>query len=268
MTETCATAWTPERWYSDQTFGGGLLARGGTHAQKPVRLVVRLVIEWQLSGVVRFTLFFVFTSGAVFLSAGTLAWWRGWLFLVIIAGAVASVTFGIFKDSPDLARERATAGKRAKAWDRILVPFISGIPFISVIAAGFGKRFGWAAPFSDAIAIAAAVVMALGALVTYLAMRANCFFSSHVRIQTDRGHQVIQSGPYGIVRHPGYVGAILVTLATPILLNSVVASWLALLTTLLTVIRTGLEDETLKRELPGYAAYVQRVRYRLVPLIW
>src|SRR5512142_798937 len=113
----------------------------------------------QSRALVRFAIFFVVTSGALFLSAGTVSWWRAWLFLVIMAAAVASVTFGVFKDSPDLLKERATAGPRAKSWDRALVPLISGLPFIAIVVAGLGKRFGWYAPFSDGCAIATAVVM-------------------------------------------------------------------------------------------------------------
>lgn len=217
---------------------------------------------------VRFAVFFGVTGGALFLSSGTLLWWRAWLFFAIMTAAVASVTFGIFSDSPELLQERATAAKRAKGWDRVLVPLVSGIPFVAIIIAGLGKRFGWHAPFSDREAVMASVVMAFGSGVTFWGMRANRFFSSHVRIQTDRNHHVVQSGPYAYVRHPGYLGAILVTLATPIILNSTAALLLAVLTTGLTVLRTWLEDTTLKQELPGYAEYSRRVAYRLLPLVW
>jgi len=216
----------------------------------------------------RFLVFLVATASALFVSAGTFAWWRGWLFLAILACAVASVTFGIFKGSPELLQERASAGKRAKGWDRVLVPLVTGIPFVAIVVAGLGQRRGWAAPFGDAWALVSAATLSLGAGITYLAMRANRFFSSHVRIQTDRGHSVIQSGAYAVVRHPGYVGAVIVTLSTPVLLNSLAASVLAILTTTLTVLRTWLEDRTLVRELPGYAAYAEKVRWRLLPLVW
>jgi protein-S-isoprenylcysteine O-methyltransferase Ste14 len=118
------------------------------------------------------------------------------------------------------------------------------------------------------VAPVAAVAVSLGSALTYWGMRSNRFFSSHVRIQGERGHVVVQSGPYAVVRHPGYAGAILVTLATPMVLGSIAALGLALLTVLLTVLRTWLEDETLKRELTGYQAYAEKVHYRLVPRIW
>src|SRR5512142_3188875 len=139
----------------------------------------RVAAAMQSRAYVRFAVFFVFTSGALFLSAGTLAWWRAWLFLAIMAGAVASVTFGIFEEAPELLRERATAGKRAKRWDRVLVPLISGIPVVAIVVAGLGKRFGWSAPFSAVCAVVAAIIVAFGAFITYLGMRANRFFSSY-----------------------------------------------------------------------------------------
>jgi protein-S-isoprenylcysteine O-methyltransferase Ste14 len=110
--------------------------------------------------------------------------------------------------------------------------------------------------------------MALGSALTYWSMRCNRFFSSHVRIQSDRGHQVVRSGPYARIRHPGHVGALLVTLGTPVLLNSTPGSLIALVTAGATVLRTALEDRTLKRELSGYDDYAKMVRYRLVPHVW
>jgi protein-S-isoprenylcysteine O-methyltransferase Ste14 len=216
----------------------------------------------------RFVVFLLVTAGSLFLSAGTLAWRNGWLFMTVISAAVASVTFGIFRDSPDLLDERRTAAKQAKSWDRTLVPLMSGLPFLAVIVAGLGKRFAWAAPFPEWSAWGAFVVMSLGSALTYWGMKTNRFFSSYVRIQTDRGHQVVQRGPYAFIRHPGYAGTILFTLGTPFLLNSIPALCLASVTTLITVLRTFLEDRTLKQELPGYSQYAENVRYRLLPLVW
>jgi protein-S-isoprenylcysteine O-methyltransferase Ste14 len=218
--------------------------------------------------IVRFVLFFLVTAGALFLPAGTLAWWNGWVFMAVISAAVASVTFGIFRASPELLRERKTAAKEAKPWDRALVPLMSGLPFVAVIVAGLGKRLQWSAPFPEGLAWVAFGAMAMGSALTYWGMRSNRFFSSYVRIQTDRGHQVVEDGPYAYVRHPGYAGVILFTLGTPILLDSLPAFGLAVVTTLITVVRTFLEDRTLQQELPGYRKYAQTVRYRLMPLVW
>ena len=94
--------------------------------------------------IIRFVVFFLVTAASVFLSAGTLAWWNGWMFMAVISAAVASVTFGIFRASPELMRERRTASKAAKPWDRALVPVMTGLPFVAVIVAGLGKRLGCA----------------------------------------------------------------------------------------------------------------------------
>jgi protein-S-isoprenylcysteine O-methyltransferase Ste14 len=218
--------------------------------------------------IVRFVVCFLVTAASVFLSAGTLAWRNGWMFMAVISAAVAAVTFGIFRASPELMRERRTAAKAAKPWDRALVPAMTGLPFVAVIVAGLGKRLGWASPFPEWSAWVAFGAMALGSALAYWGMKANRFFSSYVRIQTDRGHQVVESGPYAYLRHPGYAGAILFTLGTPILLNSIPAFVLAVITTLIIVLRTFLEDRTLRQELPGYQQYAQTVRYRLLPLVW
>jgi protein-S-isoprenylcysteine O-methyltransferase Ste14 len=222
----------------------------------------------QGSAVVRFLVFLVITGLAVFGPAGTMQWPAGWMFLLVISAAVASVTFGIFRAVPELLQERRTAAKRAKAWDRVLVPVMSGLPLLGVVLAGLGRRFSWATPFPSWCAWLAFVLMALGSGLTYWGMRCNRFFSSHVRIQTDRGHHVIRVGPYAHIRHPGYAGALLVTLGTPVLLNSEPALVIALAAAVATVLRTILEDRTLRRELPGYEDYARTVRYRLVPYLW
>ena len=218
--------------------------------------------------ILRFTAFFLITAGSLFLSAGALAWLNGWLFIAVISASVASVTFGIFRASPELVRERRTAAKAAKSWDRVLVPLMTGLPFVGVIVAGLGKRFAWASPFPAWSAWVTFGAMALGSALAYWAMKANRFFSSYVRIQTDRGHQVVDNGPYAYLRHPGYAGAILFTLCTPILLNSLAAFVLAAVTAVITVVRTYLEDRTLQQELPGYQQYAKTVRHRLIPLVW
>jgi len=116
--------------------------------------------------------------------------------------------------------------------------------------------------------LAGVIVAVLAAALIAWAMRSNKFFSSVVRIQKDRGHSVITGGPYRFVRHPGYAGMAAFTLATPLILNSRWAFVPAVATAAITVLRTALEDRTLRLELEGYAAYARRVKYRLVPAIW
>ncbi len=216
----------------------------------------------------RYLVFVLFVIATVFGPAGTFAWRNGWLFVAVMSAAVASVSFGIFRAAPELAQERRTAVKQAKAWDRAITPLITGLPVVTVVLAGLGRRFGWRPTFPDWSTWPAVTAIAAGSALAYLAMRANRFFSSYVRIQSDRNHIVVDGGPYAVIRHPGYAGSILVALATPVLLDSVAGFGLATVTALLTVLRTHLEDRILKQGLPGYLSYSDRVRYRLLPLVW
>jgi protein-S-isoprenylcysteine O-methyltransferase Ste14 len=211
----------------------------------------------------------VVTGVCLFLPAGTFAWWNAWVFMVVGIALVAILTGAVFRKSPDLIEERMTAGGRAKSWDRVFVPVAAVVlPFSSNILAGLDKRFGWTTTLAFPHALAALVVMLAGMMLTFRAMQVNRFFSSHVRIQHDRGHVVIADGPYRIIRHPGYAGTILYNLAAPILLGSLVALWIGVAMAVLFVVRTALEDRTLRRELPGYEDYASRVHFRLIPLLW
>jgi protein-S-isoprenylcysteine O-methyltransferase Ste14 len=210
----------------------------------------------------------VMTAVCLFAPAGTLRWWNAWVFLAIGVVLIATLTGVVFRNSPGLVEERMTAGEKAKGWDRVLVPILAALlPIASNLLAGFDKRFGWTSMPLWPCAIAFAGML-IGIGITYRAMRSNPFFSSHVRIQSDRGHQVVSSGPYGWIRHPGYTGTIIYNLCAPILLGSLAAFWVGVLMAALFVVRTALEDRTLQKELPGYSAYAGRVRYRLVPYVW
>lgn len=211
----------------------------------------------------------VVLGGLLFLTAGTLSWWNGWVFLGVNVLSVASVLFGVFRKHPDLATERKVAAKRSKPWDRYIVPFVAGIlPLLSLVLAGLDKRFGWTRTLTDAHSLVALFFMILAPALIYWAMSTNRFFSSHVRIQKERGHVTVTQGPYAYVRHPGYTGMILFALSSPLQLGSLVAFWVGVAATLLTLVRTYLEDRTLQTELKGYQAYARRVRYRILPFVW
>jgi len=136
------------------------------------------------------------------------------------------------------------------------------------LVADLDARFGWTHAFSASWHVAGAVVLALGYGLTVWAIYTNAYFSTAVRIQSERGHAVCSSGPYRYVRHPGYVGYTLQYLAISFPLGSLWAllPWLAAAISM--VIRTALEDRMLHTELPGYQEYAQQVRYRLVPGVW
>jgi protein-S-isoprenylcysteine O-methyltransferase Ste14 len=136
------------------------------------------------------------------------------------------------------------------------------------LIAGLEARFFGSHAFSLLFEVAALVVVLAGYALGAYALIENRYFSGMVRIQVERGHQVVSSGPYRWMRHPGYAGALLAYLATPLLLDSRWAFLPAALITIVLIIRTGLEDRTLQEELAGYRDYARRVRYRLLPGVW
>jgi protein-S-isoprenylcysteine O-methyltransferase Ste14 len=172
---------------------------------------------------------------------------------------------------PDLALERASAHEMedVKEWDRFLMPFTALIgPLLSWIVAGLDQRFGWSPDLPNWIQIIALILLQMGSLIGSWAMIANRYFSSQVRIQTDRGQTVVSEGPYRFVRHPGYAGGLLSWLAAPVFFSSWWVLFPMVLVITASVIRTALEDRTLREELPGYEEYTQQTKYRLVPGIW
>lgn len=208
----------------------------------------------------------------LFGGAGRLDWGAAWIVLALYVLQQVTTGVGLWRTAPDLLGERADARAQAgvKGWDRLLAGFGAVyLPLITWLVAGLDVRNGWTAdPLPVALPVLGMLVMALGMALTTWAMLSNAYFSGLVRIQSDRGHQVQTGGPYRFVRHPGYVGAVLYDLGVPFLLGS----WWALipsgLAVLLMVIRTALEDRTLRAELPGYAEYATRTRWRLLPGVW
>ena len=141
--------------------------------------------------------------------------------------------------------------------------------FLTVpLVAGLDARFVWTPGFNEAYNIVGAVMLASGLGLGGWAMISNAYFSTAVRIQTDRGHEVCRSGPYRYVRHPGYAGFVLQSLGTPILLGSWWALMPGIAAGVLMVMRASLEDRVLQAELKGYPEFVNKVRYRLVPGLW
>jgi protein-S-isoprenylcysteine O-methyltransferase Ste14 len=221
--------------------------------------------------VIRFFLLMAFMFTILFLAAGRIDWWEAWAY--VIQGLIIMVVSRaiLIAKHPDTALERAEANKKedVKPWDRILMPVTALYgPMVSWVLAGLDKRFGWSPDLPDAIQWIALAVIFLGGVIGSWAMISNRFFSSQVRIQTDRGHTVVDQGPYQIVRHPGYAGGILSWIAAPVFFGSYSVGVIAILVLIASFVRTALEDRMLQGELPGYKAYAEKVRYRLIPGIW
>ena len=158
--------------------------------------------------------------------------------------------------------------KGSKPWDKVIVSLGDAGWILTGIIAGLDTRFGWSPRLGTGFVVAGFVLIGVGYMVFLWAMASNRFFSSFVRIQTDRGHTVETGGPYRYVRHPGYVGALLIYMSSPLALASLWTFVSAALLLVLFILRTALEDWTLQNELEGYAAYAQRVHYRLLPGVW
>jgi len=202
---------------------------------------------------------------------GDFAWWQAWLYAVLIFSAGIGGRMWAEQRHPGITTERQNkeSFQNAKAWDKVLAPLMAvSVVFPMVIVAGLDHRYNWSPEFPLWLSVAGFIFIAFGYAFAAWALAENRFFSSVVRIQTERGHVVCDSGPYRFVRHPGYAGSILPLFGIVLALGSVWALIPALLASSITVIRTVLEDQTLQEELPGYRDYIQRVRYRLIPGIY
>ena len=200
-----------------------------------------------------------------------LGWWQGWLYSALIVVAGIGPRMWVEKKRPGLMAERGKFGKaqNVKSWDKVLAPLMAvSISFPLVIVAGLDHHFGWSPVFPTWLNILGFILIVLGYTFAGWAFTENRFFSTVVRIQTDRGHMVCDSGPYQIVRHPGYLAGILFAISIPLLIGSGFAFIAVGIYVILMLLRTWLEDKTLQEELEGYSEYVSQVRYRLFPGIW
>jgi protein-S-isoprenylcysteine O-methyltransferase Ste14 len=207
----------------------------------------------------------------LFICGGDLGWWQAWLYSMLILAAGIGGRMWAERRHPGLTAERQNIEKvqSAKAWDKVLAPLMAlSVSFPLVIVAGLDHRFGWSPLFPLWLIVLGFLLISLGYAFAAWALIENCFFSSVVRIQVDRGHVVCDSGPYRIVRHPGYAGNMLALPGMVLALNSTWTLIPAAVALIIAVIRTLLEDQTLQDELPGYRDYVRRVRYRLIPGIY
>ena len=225
----------------------------------------RGVISWAVKGV----LYKAFVGVVLMLSAGRWNWGAGWLYVFIFLAFDAATALVVLPHSPGLLIERSQRTPDVKDWDKIIMPLAAGfLPMIGWIIAGLNHRWDWNPELSPAMQLVGFFLTLIGHGIIVWAMGANAFFSPVVRIQEERGHQVAKGGPYRIIRHPGYAGAILFSLGIPLLLES----WWALIPGVVTVglyiLRTLLEDRTLADELKGYKEYSNQVKFRIIPGVW
>jgi len=202
---------------------------------------------------------------------GDFGWWQAWVYSLLIVAAGVGGRILAEQRHPGLLAERQNIenARSAKAWDKVLAPLMAlSVGFPLVIVAGLDHRFDWSPAFPLWLIVIGFILITLGYAFAAWALVENRFFSSVVRIQADRGHVVCDSGPYRIVRHPGYAGNLPPLLGIVLALGSVWTIVPAAAALIIAVIRTALEDRTLQDELPGYRDYARRVRYRLIPGVY
>lgn len=206
----------------------------------------------------------------LFSASGRLDWFWGWVYISLTAIFTIGSRITIAIKIPDLVAERGDSLQKedVKPWDRMILPLTFLLPLVMLIVAGLDDRFGWSPGVPLLVHVTGLILTAAGYLLSSWAMVVNRFFSASVRIQAERGHRVVSEGPYRFVRHPGYAGSILSVVAFPLFLGTLWALIPAILAAISLVIRTGLEDSTLKEELEGYSEYEVSVRYRLMPGAW
>lgn len=231
-------------------------ARSGDHASSPVQKSRAVAASYV--GVLLF-------SGLVFLGAGTFAYWPGLLYLVLALWG-ATLTHLLAPAGSTIAADRARDAHAGQAWDRRLLGVYFLLNLVALLTAGLDSgRYGWTGAVPVSVTVAGAGLMVAGQALFAVARRQNAFFSSTVRIQTERDHRVCDTGVYRVVRHPGYLGMLLSQLALPLVLQSYWTFIPAGLAAAVLVARTAKEDRYLAEELPGYRDYARRTPSRLVP---
>jgi len=204
----------------------------------------------------------------LFVSAGRINYWQGWLYVsmnIIMTLMTVLASIG----NVELINERLKPGKGIKKWDKLLLSISAMIYLIMIIVSGLDSgRFHWSPNLHWSMYTLAIMLTLFGHSVFLIAKRQNKFFSSVVRIQTDRGHTVCDTGLYKVIRHPGYYGMLLSSLVFPLLLGSLWSLIPVLLSIVILLIRTSLEDKTLVNELTGYREYTLKTKYKLIPGIW
>jgi len=211
---------------------------------------------------------FFILAAILFISSGQLDWLWAWVYLIVGLSGTLIATPIMLRMNPEVIAERAEIKENVKGWDKTFGKYSMTVTLAMLVVAGLDQRFGLSYGFPLGLHIIGLILYALGIALIFWSMASNKYFSRYVRIQKERDHAVVCTGPYQHIRHPGYIGLIMSTLGTPLLLGS----WWAILPALLTasgfIVRTSLEDQTLQAELDGYEEYTRRVRFKLLPGVW
>lgn len=203
----------------------------------------------------------------VFVPAGTLAYWQGWLFIIVFAVSTNAIGVYLARNDPALLERRMKVGPQAETRpvQKILISLAFVAFFALPVVSAIDHRFGWS-HVPGWVSVSGAFLVALGLMIDLIVFRENSFGAS--TIEKMEGQRVISTGPYGVVRHPMYVGALIMLLGVPLALGSYWGLVIMLFTLPILALRILDEEVMLMRELDGYAKYMQSVRYRMVPGVW
>lgn len=216
------------------------------------------------SAVVKFGVGVLLVGLLLFVPAGTLAWWRGWLLMAILFVPMFVAGLVMMTKAPNLLRSRLDA-REEQAEQRTVVA-LSGLMFVAAfVVAGLGRRFGWSQLPEWASWVGAVVFLAAYALYAEV-MRENAYLSRTIEVQ--EGQRVVDTGLYGVVRHPMYSATLMLFLSMPVVLGSPLSFAIMLAYVPIIVKRIRNEEKVLAKELEGYEEYLRRVRWRLVPHVW
>ena len=204
----------------------------------------------------------------LFISAGRIDYRQG-LIYVAIGLIMSALNYTFLRIDPELLSERSKPGENTKPWDKKILGLSFLVTLSMYIVAGLDSgRYHWSPVFPQSLCEVGILLTMTGQLLFLIAQKQNKFFSSTVRIQTDREHIVCDTGLYTIVRHPAYLGMIIQSVGFPLLFGSLWSIIPIILSIILILIRTNLEDKTLYYELSGYPEYMTKTRYRIIPYIW
>jgi protein-S-isoprenylcysteine O-methyltransferase Ste14 len=207
-------------------------------------------------------------SAILFVSAWKINYFQGWIFLGTNL-LTALMNFWTIRNDSELMDERSKVGEGAKSWDKLILGLSGLIYLVNIVIAGLDSgRYQWSPPFHWSIYAIGIVLTIVGQVIFLTARKENKFFSTVVRIQTDRAHTVCDTGIYKVVRHPGYLGMMISLATLPLITGSVWSVIPTGIAIVLLFVRTYFEDEMLKKELSGYTEYTQRVKQRLIPNLW
>ena len=204
----------------------------------------------------------------IFISAGRIDYWQG-LIYVIIGLIMFLLNYTVLRVDPELLNERSKPGEGTKKWDKTILGLSFLVTISMYITVGLDSgRYHWSPDFHWSLYLPGIILTISGQLLFLIAQKQNKFFSSTVRIQTNREHIVCETGLYKFVRHPAYLGSIIQSLGFPLFFGSLWSIIPICLSIILLITRTNLEDKTLKNELKGYLEYSAKTRYKIIPYVW